>query len=181
MINFTLVFYGVILGLIISLLWLLSCLWPPDSPWSPWWKTLKSTAKAAAKLGKIEESDIVYELGSGDGEFLLYLAKALHIKKGIGVEIDPFRYILANVRKRILNVPKTELHFVRKNFFDVNLSEATVVYVYLVPAALNRLLPKFKKELKQGTRIISYRYEMDLPLVAKGEKSDRYPIFLYKL
>ena len=65
----------------------------------------------------------------------------------------------------------------RKNFFDVDISQATVIFVYLVPKALGRLLPKFKNELKKGTRIISYRYEINLSL-KKYDKENN--IRLYK-
>jgi hypothetical protein len=49
--------------------------------------------------------------------------------------------------------------------------------VYLVPKALGRLLPKFKRELKKGTRIISYRYEMDLPL-KKYDKENEIRLYI---
>ena len=59
---------------------------------------------------------------------------------------------------------------IRKDFFKQSIKEADVVFVYLVPKALDKLLPKFKKELKKGTRIISFVYEMKLPL--KGEDKE---------
>ena len=62
-----------------------------------------------------------------------------------------------------------KVRIIRKNFYEVDISQASVVFVYLVPKALDRLLPKFKKELKKGTRIVSYRYGMNLTL----EKYDK--------
>ena len=66
--------------------------------------------------------------------------------------------------------------FKRRDLFDQNLAQANVVFVYLVPKTLDRLIPKFKKELKKGTRIVSYHYEMNLPLKNKDAKNN---IFLY--
>ena len=48
--------------LIVILLILLTFVWPPDSPWSPWWRTDKKAARIAAKLANISKKDIVYEV-----------------------------------------------------------------------------------------------------------------------
>ena len=59
----------------------------------------------------------------------------------------------------------------RGNFFEADISSASVVFVYLVPKAINKLLPKFKKELKKGTKIISCKYEIDLPILKEDKKN----------
>lgn len=164
-----------LLGIIIFLLLVLSMVWPPDSPWAPWWKTSKKVARAMCKLAKIGENDIVYDLGSGDGTALIVAAKEFGAK-GVGIEIDPLRFLLSTLllySNKVIDMAQIK----RKNFFDEDLSPATVVFVYLVPKALGRLLPKFKKELKPNTRIISYKYKMDLSLVGENKKNR---IYLYK-
>lgn len=158
------------------LLLLLSAVWPPDSPWSPWWKTYKNAGRAIIKLGNIKSSDKVYELGSGDGEFLLLVAKEVG-SQCVGIEIDPFRDAIARVRSKLSKLDK-KITFKKKNFYEEDLKNADVVYVYLIPRVLKKLIPKFKKELKKGTRIISYRYKMDLPLV-KEDKVNK--LYLYKI
>ena len=50
--------------------------------------------------------------------------------------------------------------------------DADVVFVYLVPKTLNRLIPKFKKELKKGTKIVSFKYEMDLKMIDEDRDSE---------
>jgi 16S rRNA A1518/A1519 N6-dimethyltransferase RsmA/KsgA/DIM1 with predicted DNA glycosylase/AP lyase activity len=162
--------------LIIILLIVLTFVWPPDSPWSPWWRTSKKKAIAACRLAKISKSDIVYELGSGDGEFILTAAESFHVKKAIGIEIDYTRYYVSQLKKQLRKTRNTE--FVRKDFKKVKLNEATVVYFYLVPRVIKRIMPKLKKELRPGTRIVSYRYELPLPLIKKDAVSGMY---LYKV
>jgi len=152
---------------IIFLLLVLSMLWPPDSPWAPWWRTNKKTAQAICRLAKVGKSDIVYDLGCGDGTALITAAKEFGAK-GVGIEIDPVRHFIAKNRVRLSKLSSC-IEVKKKNFFDVDISKATVIFVYLVPKALGKLLPKFKKELKKGTRIISYRYKINLPL----EKYDK--------
>lgn len=167
---------AVLLLIIIVLLILLSWVWPPDSPWSPWWRTDKKTARAVCKLADISSKDVVYELGSGDGTLLAIAAKEFGAK-GVGIEIDPIRYFISTIILRCNRVAD-KVHIIKKNFFTVDISQATVLFVYLVPKALDRLLPKLKKELRQRTRIISLKYKMSLPLVKEDKKNHLY---LYKI
>jgi predicted RNA methylase len=165
-----LIFILIFLTLIL-LLFLLSMIWPPDSPWSPWWRTNGKTAKIMCRLAKIEKNDIIYDLGSGDGQALLEAAR--RGGRGVGIEIDPVRVWLSKLIFK-LNGVNLKVKVVRKNFFEVNLSEATVIFAYLVPKTLAKLKPKFLKELKPGTRIVTFVYKIDLPLIAEDKKNEIY-------
>jgi predicted RNA methylase len=161
-----------ILALTITLLlFLLSMIWPPDSPWSPWWRTNKRIAKSMCRLAKITNKDVIYDLGSGDGQALLEAAR--RGGRGVGIEIDPVRVWLSKLIFK-LNGVNLKVKVVRKNFFEVNLSEATVIFAYLVPKTLAKLKPKFLKELKPGTRIVTFVYKIDLPLIAEDKKNEVY-------
>jgi predicted RNA methylase len=156
------------------LLFLLSMVWPPDSPWSPWWRTSGRVARLQCQLAKIHKGDIVYDLGCGDGTALITAAKEFGAC-GVGVEIDPFRYWIAKIRMKLNNVP---VRILRKNFFDVDVSDATVVIMYLIPKALNQLKPKLMKELKPGMRIVTFVYKIDLPLIASDLKQE---VFVFEM
>lgn len=162
--------------IIVALLIALSFVWPPDSPWSPWWRTNRKVARAACKLAGVSKKDIVYELGSGDGEFILTAAKEFHAKKSVGIEIDYVRHWVSIVKKHFGGVPNAA--FKRQDFKKVELSDATVVYFYLVPRVIKRIMPKLKKELKSGTRLVSYKYEMPLKKIVSDKKNS---LFLYKI
>ena len=152
----------VLLLIIFFLFLLLSMFWPPDSPWAPWWRTNKKTARAMCGLAKIGKKDVVYDLGSGDGTTLITASKEFGAS-GVGIEIDPLRFFVSSMLLRS-SILSDRVKILRKNFYDVDLHKANVVYVYLVPRVLKKLLPKFKKELRKGTRVVSYVYEIDLPL-----------------
>ena len=173
--NFIL-FNLVIILVVIILFVVLSWVWPPNSPWAPWWRTNRKTARAICKLAGISKKDIVYDLGSGDGTFLITAAKEFDVK-GMGIEIEPTRYFISKIRI-ILNNLSPKVMIKRKNFFDENLSEATVVVVYLVPKTLDLLLPKFEKELRKGTRIVSYKYQLNLKSQISNLKNN---LFLYRI
>lgn len=166
----------VLLIIIVFLFLLLSMFWPPDSPWAPWWRTNKKTAYTMCRLAKINKSDIVYDLGSGDGTALIVAAKEFGAK-GVGIEIDPLRYFFSKVKCKINGLDK-KVKIIKRNFYDVNISSASVVFVYLVPRVLEKLKPKLLKELKPGTVIVSYRYKINLPLLRYDKEND---IYLYKI
>lgn len=164
-----------LIGILLVILWIV---YAPDSPWAPWWKTNKKIARAAAKLGRIGPKDIVYELGSGDGEFIVTVARDFRPQKAVGIEIDVLRDWMARIRL-FLNPKAKNAQFVRSNFYQVKLKDATVIYFYLVPNAIKRLLPKLKKELKPGTRIVSYYFKVaGMEPVAVDKKNK---IYLYKV
>lgn len=165
-----LVFNLGLLLIIILLLLILSMVWPPDSPWAPWWRTSKKTARAMCRLANVGKDDVVYDLGSGDGTALLVAACEFGAR-GVGIEIDPLRVLLSTLMIRIMRV-QDRVVIKRRNFFDEDLSKATVVFVYLVPKALTRLKPKLLIELRKGTRIVSVRYPLDLPLVSRDEEQN---------
>jgi predicted RNA methylase len=166
---------GILLLTLLFLLFLLTMVWPPDSPWAPWWRTSKKVARKMCELANVKKGDVIYDLGSGEGTALLVGCKEFGAK-GLGVEIDPTRYIYSKIIVK-LNGLSNVIRLRRGNLFSQNVSEASVIFVYLVPKTLDRLLPKFKKELKKGTRIVSYRYEMKLP-VKKYDKENQIRLYI---
>jgi len=165
-----------LLVLLLFLFFAFSMFWPPDSPWAPWWRTDKETARAICKLAKVNKKDVIYDLGCGDGEVLLMAAKN-YGAKGVGIEIDLLRYVIARIR--VLKEKMSPLLKIKRgNFFKQDLTKATIVNVYLVPKTLEKLKPKFLKELSPGTKIVSYRYEASFKKVAEDKKRK---LFLYKV
>lgn len=166
------IFSAGILLVIIFLLLVLSMVWPPNSPWAPWWRTNKKTARAICELVGITKSDLVYDLGCGDGTLMITAAKEFGAK-AVGIEIDPVRYWIAKTRVWLNNLfDRVEL--VQEDFFKTDLKKATVIVVYLVPKALDALLPKFKKELRKGTRVVSYRYQLKIKYKKSNIKDNLY-------
>ena len=170
-----------LLVLIVLLLIMLTFVWPPDSPWAPRWRTRRSDARKALKLASLSKNDTLYELGCGDGEVILSAAQDFG-SQAVGIEIDPTRFFISKFRVWRNGMSK-KVTVVRKDFKKIDLSAATVVYMYLVPAALKRNLPKLKDELRTGAKILSYRYRIPLDKNEKNivfEKEDkRAKVYLY--
>ena len=173
---FFLTFNLILFLIIVFLLILLSWFWPPDSPWTPWWRTNKKVARAMCLLAKINKKDVIYDLGSGTGTALIVAACEFGAN-GVGVEIDPLRYLISKIKVKLNNL-SNKITITKQNFYDVNISKASIIFVYLVPRVLEKLKSKFLRELKPGTRIISYRYKINLPLKLYDKAND---IYLYKI
>lgn len=160
----------VLLIVIFFLFLLLSMFWPPDSPWAPWWRTNKKIARAMCRLAKVSKNDTIYDLGSGTATALIVATKEFGAK-GVGIEIDPLRAFISSMLLRSSGV-SDKVQIIKKNFYDVNISKASVVFVYLVPRVLEKLKPKFLKELRPGTKVISYKYTMSLSPNAQDKKNE---------
>lgn len=158
--------------IILILLFLLSMLWPPDSPWSPWWRTTTDLARIECKLAKVKKGDVIYDLGCGDGTALIIAAREFGAT-GVGIEIDPMRAWIAKIRVKLSKF-SNKIDIRRDSFWNHDISEATVIFMYLIPKTLVKLRPKLLKELKPGTRVVTFVYKMDLPLIAKDEKAELY-------
>jgi SAM-dependent methyltransferase len=112
------------------------------------------TAKMLEMAG-VKQSDLLYDLGCGDGRIVVTAAKKFGCK-AVGYEIDPQRVAeaLENVKKRkVEKLAKIE----QKDIFTLDLSEASVIALYLLPAMNVKLLPQLEK-LKAGARIVAHDY-----------------------
>lgn len=171
------IFQVTILLIIIFLIYIISWFLPTDSPWSPWWSTSEKVAKKLCKLANLNKNDIFYELGSGTGTTCIVAAKEFGAKV-IGIESSKSRVWWSKLKTKRYDI-SDKTTFIQKNFFTVNFSSATVVYFYLVPRVIRKLKPKLLKELKPGTLVISYTYEVDyLPLY---KADDKLQIYVYKI
>jgi ubiquinone/menaquinone biosynthesis C-methylase UbiE len=117
-----------------------------------WVPTQPEFIKAFFDLAPVQSSDVVYDLGSGDGR-LLFGALEAGAGKCIGIDIDPDRVKVAQEAAKEKGYDG-RVKFVEADILDIDLSEATVVLCYLFPSASAALGPKFDKELKPGTRVV---------------------------
>ena len=127
----------------------------PDVIYVP---TPQPVVEAMLAIADVNQRDIVYDLGSGDGRIVIAAAKK-YGARGVGIEIDP-----ALVKKATDNAAAAgvsdRVRFVAQNFFISDISEATVVTLYLLQSLNERLRPKLTRELKPGTRIVSHVFNM---------------------
>ena len=110
------------------------------------------------RLADVTASDVVYDLGSGDGRILIAAARDRGAR-GVGLEIDPALVAQSAERARRLGLAD-RLSFRQQDLFEADLTPATVVTLYLSPDLNRRLRPKLLSELRPGARIVSHSFDM---------------------
>lgn len=120
--------------------------------------TPDSVVKAMLATAKVGPGDVVYDLGSGDGRIPIAAVRDFGAALGVGIELDPQRVAEARANAVAAGVSE-RVRFVQQDLFEADLSRATVVAMYLLPAINARLLPTLRA-LKPGTRIVSHNYDM---------------------
>src|SRR5213593_3571229 len=127
----------------------------PDVPFVP---TTEQAVQAMLKLADVKKTDIVYDLGCGDGRIVIAAAKDFGAH-GIGIDIDPQRIQEANENAGKAGVTGL-VEFRQQDFFDANISKASVVTLYLLSSVNLKLRPKLLNELKPGTRVVLHSFDM---------------------
>ena len=111
------------------------------------------------RLARLNENDVLYDLGSGDGRILLAAAKK-YGAKAVGIEVDPFRFVLSWFFVLLAGQTK-RIRVKFGNFFKKKIGDASVVTIFLYTPTNNKLKEKFLKELKPGTKVVSYIWPFD--------------------
>lgn len=127
----------------------------PDVVYVP---TPQAVVDEMLKIAKVMKSDVIYDLGSGDGRVPITAAQK-YGARGVGIDINPERIREANENAQKAGVTD-RVKFLNQDLFTSDISEATVVTLYLLPELNVKLRPQLFKQLKPGTRIVSHAFDM---------------------
>jgi SAM-dependent methyltransferase len=148
----------------------------PDIFFTP---TMEAVADAMLRLAKVTSADVVYDLGSGDGRIVI-LAAQKYGARGVGIEIDAR---LVGISRQVAREGEVvdRVSFIEGDLFTADISEATVVTLYLSPGVNRRLEPKLKRELRPGTRIVSHQFTIGewAPDKTIRSEDDRTNLYLW--
>ena len=128
---------------------------PPDVPFVP---TTDEAVQAMLKLADVKKTDVVYDLGCGDGRIVIAAARDFGAR-AVGIDIDPKRITEAKENAKKAGVEKL-VRFEENDLFESDIHEATVVTLFLLSNVNLKLRPKLLKDLKPGTRIVSNTFDM---------------------
>ncbi len=126
---------------------------------APWLPVFKKDIKRIIRLADLKPGKVIYDLGSGDGRVLIGLANNTDASRVIGYEISFLFYLISYLRILFLGLSK-KAEIIFGDFLYRDLSNADVIFFFLTPMAMKKLKPKFEKELKKGTRILSYNFSI---------------------
>ena len=129
------------------------------------------------ELAPVSSFDIIYDLGSGDGR-LLFAALEKGAGKCIGIEIDPECVNAARETAKNKGLDE-KVTFIEGDVMAQNLSEASIILVYLLGSGSSALRPKFENELKSGTRIVIESFPVPGWKPAKTKETKGRSFYLY--
>jgi SAM-dependent methyltransferase len=127
----------------------------PDVPYVP---TTEPAVKAMLKLADVKKTDVVYDLGCGDGRIVIAAAKNFGAR-GVGIDINPVRIHEARENAKKAGVEHL-VRFQEADLFEADIHEATVVTLFLLPNINLKLRPKLLQDLQPGARIVSNTFDM---------------------
>ena len=140
--------------------------------------TRESVADEMLKMAKVTPTDVVYDLGSGDGRIVI-LAAQKYGARAVGIEISPRLVATARQVAREGEI-EHRVSFVQGDLFEADISAATVVTIFLSPRVNAKLEPKLRKELRPGTRIVSHQFPIgDWPEEQSVRADDGTLLYLY--
>ena len=135
------------------------------------------------KMAQVKKSDVVYDLGCGDGRIVVTAAKR-YGARAYGFDIDPQRVTEAKANVKAAGVEDL-VTIEQKDIFTLDLSPASVVTLYLLPKLNVRLIPQLEK-LSAGSRIVSHDFNMEgvkplqvVTMRPAGESEDHH-VYLWK-
>jgi len=144
--------------------------------------TPQEVVEKMLELAEVKKDDLVYDLGCGDGRIVVTAAKKYGCR-GVGYDIDPDRVIESMENVKNNNVQKL-VHIEQKDIFTLDLSEASVITLYLLTSLNVKLIPQLEK-LKPGTRIVSHDFDMrgivtpDKSITVTTDNNETHDIYLW--
>ena len=147
---------------------------------APYVPTKKKLALEILKEVRFKKNGLFIELGSGDGRIVRTAVKNYHIY-GMAIEVNYLLIIWSKFLSR-LDGTRDKINFVAKNILNVDLTKADYIYLFLFPALIEKLLPKFDDELKKETIIISHGFQIEKYKKKLIKKVDRntFPTYYYR-
>ncbi|MBD3413892.1 MAG: methyltransferase domain-containing protein [Candidatus Aminicenantes bacterium] len=134
----------------------------PAGQWGPYDVPYVSTpyevVEEMLRMADVNSKDVLYDLGCGDGRIVITAAKKYGCR-GMGVDIDAQR-IKESRENAVREKVENQVRFIQKDLFEVDVSEASVVTLYLLSSVNLKLRPKLLGQLKPGSRIVSHDFSM---------------------
>ena len=128
---------------------------PPDVKYVP---TPQSAVDAMLEMAHVTASDVVYDLGSGDGRIPITAAQRYGARV-VWIEIEWYYQSCAFDNLEEAGVADRVV-FLNQDLFESDISPATVVTLFLLPRLNQQLMPKLKRELRRGARVVSHQFDM---------------------
>jgi hypothetical protein len=149
----------------------------------PFVRTPRVVFQKVADALEIQEGDIIYELGSGDGSFLLWCAAQYPEARLLGIERNPLLVRYANWRLKRSQL--SNVTFIKQDIFHTDYSTATKLYAYLLPSLMDRLLPTLEAQFHGRLASRAFRFakkdvSAEITLSNKAGSHGQHKLFVFE-
>ncbi|MEM3538790.1 MAG: methyltransferase domain-containing protein [Nitrososphaerales archaeon] len=146
---------------------------------APFVESPQEVVKKMLQLVEPKNDELLYDMGSGDGRIIIMAAKDFGLRcVGIEIREDLVKRAMAEIKRFNL---ENRIKVINGDFFNVDISNADIVTLYLTTSANEKLRPKLEKELKVGARVVSHDYEIRgwRPTKISRDDPPGHTIYLY--
>jgi len=148
---------------------------------APYVPSQPEVVRKMLEVARVGPEDVVYDLGCGDGRILVTAVKEFHAKKAVGYELREDLY-KSTLEEIMLQNLKERINLINGDLFKADISEATVITLYLTGLGNDHLKPKLTKEAQPGTRVVSHDFKINGWRPAKVIHLTQYrEIYLYTI
>ena len=150
---------------------------------APYVPTPQDVVLQMLELAGVTRDDVVYDLGCGDGRIVI-TAALTYGARGVGIDFDPERIAEARANARLQGV-EDRVRFIQQDAMTADVSEATVVTLYLLSSSNVKLRPSLTRQLAPGARIVSHAFRMgdwepDETLHFQDERGNARTLYLWR-
>jgi SAM-dependent methyltransferase len=146
---------------------------------APYVPTRERDVERMLRIADVKPNELVYDLGAGDGRFILKAVQQYQAR-AVGYEISLLPYVAARFRLWQARLgDRAQMKFI--DFYRTDLSAANVVVCFLTPGAMKKLGEKMKRELRPGTRVVSYAFAISgwTPVLKDKPDPGTFAVWLY--
>lgn len=149
----------------------------PGKMAAPFVPAFKKDVKRVVTFAQVQKGDIIYDLGCGDGRILVEAGR--QGGNPVGVDIGPLQILISKMNCFFRGI---KARFVLGDLFKADISDADIIFFYLLPEAIPRLRDKLAQECKKGCKVVSFCFKIPEWEPDKVDWPDkRMPVYVYKI
>ncbi|MFQ6076900.1 MAG: SAM-dependent methyltransferase [Candidatus Bathyarchaeia archaeon] len=149
-----------------------------DNSVAPFVPSQVEVVRRMLEVAQVGSDDVVYDLGCGDGRILFTAVREFGAKRAVGYELrdDLYRKVVREIESQGL---RGRVRVLNRDLFDADITEATVITLYLTTFGNERLEPKLRREARYGARVVSHDFNVKPWQAVRKESFHGHTVYLF--